>query len=120
MPNPNPKNQFAPGHKINTLPPKHKRSIRISVTPAETEYAKTLGFSGVTEMCAALISGDAVAFMIAHEYPDQIAETVAHINALIEANKYEWHPSHTEDTLRGLAAQLERSAGGKSVGEINK
>ena len=107
-PNPSPATRFQRGHKTALKDPRLVRSKPIRVSARDTDLAQSLGYTNVQQMLDALHTGEAIVTCIAHEYSDQRAETIAHLSAVIEAHRYEWHPSHTEDLLRGVIAALEK------------
>jgi hypothetical protein len=107
-PNPSPATRFQRGHKTALKDPRLVRSKPIRVSARDTDLAQSLGYTNVQQMLDALHTGEAIVTCIAHEYSDQRAETIAHLSATIEAHRYKWHPSHTEDLLRGVIAALEK------------
>jgi hypothetical protein len=78
------------------------------VSRRDTDLAQSLGYARVQQMLDALHTGEAIVTCIAHEYSDQRAETIAHLRAVVETHRHGWHPSHTEDLLRGVIAALEK------------
>ena len=110
MPNPNPSTttRFQRGHKTALKAPRLVRSKPIRVSERDTELAQSLGYTNVQQMLNALHTGEAIVTCIAHEYSDQRAETIAHLRAVVETHRHGWHPSHTEDLLRGVIAALEK------------
>lgn len=107
-PNPSPATRFQRGHKAAIKDPRLVRSKPIRVSQRDTDLAQSLGYACVQQMLDALHTGEAIITCIAHEYPDQRAETIAHLSAVVEANRHEWYPSHTEDLLHGVIAAIEK------------
>ena len=107
-PNPSPATRFQRGHQVRAKDPRLVRSKPIRVSERDTSLAQSLGYANVQQMLDAIHAGEAIVTCIAHEYSDQRAETIAHLSAIIEAHRHEWHPSHTEDLLRGVIAALEK------------
>ena len=92
--------------------PKRVRNRQAKISQADTEYFDNLGLPRVTAALEALHTGEAIYMLISPEYASEIDEVIAHLEAAIEQYRYEWHPTHTENTMRGLVAAL-RSAKGK-------
>jgi len=86
--------------------PKRVRNRQAKISQADTEYFAALGLPRVTAALEAIHTGEAIYMLISPEYASEIDEVIAHLEAVIEQHRYEWHPSHTENTMRGLIAAL--------------
>jgi hypothetical protein len=80
------------------------RNARIS--QADTKHFAAIGLPRVAAALEALHTGEAIYMLISPEHTSEIDEVIAHLEAAIEQHRYDWHPSHTENTMRGLVAAL--------------
>ena len=86
--------------------PKRVRNRQAKISQADTEHFAALGLPRVTAALEALHTGEAIYMLISPEYASEIDEVIANLEAVINQHRYEWHPSHTENTMRGLVAAL--------------
>ena len=86
--------------------PKRMRNRQAKISQADTEHFAALGLARVTAALEALHTGEAIYMLISPEYASEIDEVIAHLEAVINRHRYKWHPSHTENTMRGLIAAL--------------
>ena len=100
-------NSGAPTGNSNAAKPRERvRNRQAKISQADTEHFAALGLPRVTAALEAIHTGEAIYMLISPEYASEIDEVIAHLEAVIEQHKYEWHPSHTENTMRGLVAAL--------------